>query len=159
MVMRRCIGYMLTWTTYGSWLQGDQRGYAKDHTTYGPNSPLHRANQTLLACPPVELTTQQRDTVVAAFEAESQTLEQTIYAMAVEPRHIHLVVNCGLATAAEAASHYKNAARLALQQNGFEGKLWTRGFGKRYCFDGDQMAAVIEYVRGHNASPQNESGG
>ncbi len=24
------IGYMLTWTTYGSWLQGDERGWRKD---------------------------------------------------------------------------------------------------------------------------------
>jgi hypothetical protein len=25
-MMKRIIGYMVTWTTYGSWLQGDKRG-------------------------------------------------------------------------------------------------------------------------------------
>jgi len=28
--MARMIGYMLTWTTYRTWLQGDKRGYVKD---------------------------------------------------------------------------------------------------------------------------------
>jgi len=29
-IMARMIGYMLTWTTYGTWLQRDKRGYVKD---------------------------------------------------------------------------------------------------------------------------------
>ena len=28
------IAYMLTWTTYGTWLQGDERGYGKDGETF-----------------------------------------------------------------------------------------------------------------------------
>jgi hypothetical protein len=28
--MSKIIGYMVTWTTYGSWLPGDERGYVKD---------------------------------------------------------------------------------------------------------------------------------
>jgi len=30
LIMARMIGYMLTRTTYGTWLQGDKRGYVKD---------------------------------------------------------------------------------------------------------------------------------
>ncbi len=30
LIMVRMIGYMLTRTTYGMWLQGDKRGYVKD---------------------------------------------------------------------------------------------------------------------------------
>ena len=29
-VMAKTVGYMVTWTTYGSWLQGDKRKYVKD---------------------------------------------------------------------------------------------------------------------------------
>jgi len=28
--MSKLVGYMVTWTTYGSWLQGDKRGFVKD---------------------------------------------------------------------------------------------------------------------------------
>ena len=28
--MAKTLGYMITWTTYGTWLQGDERGYVKD---------------------------------------------------------------------------------------------------------------------------------
>ncbi len=30
LIMASMIGYMLTWTTYGTWLRGDKRGYVKD---------------------------------------------------------------------------------------------------------------------------------
>jgi len=29
-ILRRLFGYMLTWTTYGTWVQGDRRGFVKD---------------------------------------------------------------------------------------------------------------------------------
>ena len=34
------IAYMVTWTTYGSWLQGDKRGYVKDGQILGGNYNL-----------------------------------------------------------------------------------------------------------------------
>lgn len=33
LIMVRMIAYMLTWTTYGTWLQGDKRRYVKDGET------------------------------------------------------------------------------------------------------------------------------
>ena len=30
LIMARMIGYILTWTTYGKWLQRDKRGYVKE---------------------------------------------------------------------------------------------------------------------------------
>ena len=30
LIMARMIGYILTWTTYDTWLQGNKRGYVKD---------------------------------------------------------------------------------------------------------------------------------
>jgi len=44
-IMKRMIGYMVTWTTYGTWLQGDKRGYVKDGKTLAQNDKLKSANQ------------------------------------------------------------------------------------------------------------------
>jgi hypothetical protein len=37
----KTLGYMITWTTYGTWLQGDERGYVK-------NAKIHPANKALM---------------------------------------------------------------------------------------------------------------
>ena len=53
--MAKTLGYLITWTTYGTWLQGDERGYAKKGKVYsGSAIPIstnrcaiqnHRANR------------------------------------------------------------------------------------------------------------------
>jgi len=152
---------MMTWTTYGSWLQGDERGYVKDGMIHEANKGLNQANRALMKCPEVKLTLDQRQIVANALHREAELLGQEIYAIAVGKNHVHLAVSFTNMDAGLAVSHYKNASRLAMQDNGFIGKLWTRGFSKRYCFDEQQLQAVIAYVNGHNKSenPQHKVGG
>ena len=57
------IGYMLTWTTYGSWLQGNEKGYVKDGVVHGKDAKLLRANKKLLQQPVVKLTHKHRQLI------------------------------------------------------------------------------------------------
>ena len=98
----------------------------------------------------VSLTAAQREIIRKAIYAESVELTQKIYAIAVRENHIHLAVECSFISAGSAVRHYKNAARLAIQGNGFFGKLWTKGFSVRYCFNKNQLDTVIRYVDSHN---------
>ena len=59
--MARMLGYMVTWTTYGSWLQGDRRGYVKDGKILGENEVVRKANVRKLKTDPVELGDQERE--------------------------------------------------------------------------------------------------
>ena len=43
--MSEIVGYMLTWTTYGTWLQGDARGYVKNGKILSENKGLEKANR------------------------------------------------------------------------------------------------------------------
>ena len=162
--MQKVLGYMLTWTAYGSWLQGDKRKYVKNGKILGPNPSLENKNSKNLKYPKVSLTTAQREIIERAISGESFCLGQKIHSISAGRSHIHLVTDCNFISAASAASHYKNAARLAMKSNGFVGRLWTRGFSVRYCFDEKQLSAVVEYVNRHNrnhqsASPQVYPGG
>jgi REP element-mobilizing transposase RayT len=148
--MQKVLGYMLTWTAYGSWLQGDRRKYVKKGQILDPNPSLERKNKENMKYPKVSLNAVQREIIEKAIIDESAGLNQKIYAIAVGSNHIHLVTDCNFISAASAVSHYKNAARLALQSNGFVGRLWTKGFSVRYCFDEDQLNKVIQYVNRHN---------
>ena len=148
--MQKVLGYLLTWTTYGSWLQGDKRKYVKNGQTFGPNPPLEKINKENMLFPKVSLTPAQREIITKAILAESDELDQQIYSISVRKNHIHLAAECNFVSARTAVSHYKNAARLAMQSSGFSGRLWTKGFSVRYCFDSKQLNAVIQYVNNHN---------
>jgi len=41
--MARMIGFMATWTTYGSWLQGSKKGYVKNGTILPANADLEKS--------------------------------------------------------------------------------------------------------------------
>jgi REP element-mobilizing transposase RayT len=148
--MQKVLGYMLTWTAYGNWLQGDKRSYAKDGQIFGPNPSLESKNKENMRYPKVSLAATQREIIKKAIYAESIKLNQEIYAIAVRQSHVHLAVECSFISAGSAVSHYKNAARLAMQNNGFLGRLWTKGFSVRYCFDKNQLSTMIRYVNSHN---------
>jgi REP element-mobilizing transposase RayT len=148
--VQKVLGYMLTWTTYGNWLQGDKRRYVKNGRTLDPNPSLEKKNKENMKYPKVSLTNAQREIIKKAIIEESTGLNQKIHAIAIGRSHIHLVTDCNFISADSAVSHYKNAARLAMESNGFVGRLWTKGFSVRYCFDDDQLNKVIQYVNRHN---------
>jgi hypothetical protein len=155
--MQKVFGYMLTWTTYGSWLQGDRRKYVKNGKILDPNPLLESKNKENMKYPKVSLTTAQREIIEKAITDKSIVLNQKVYVIAIRKSHIHLVTDCNFISAASAVSHYKNAARLAMESNGFVGRLWTKGFSVRYCFDENQLNKVIQYVNRHKRKLQSES--
>ena len=55
-------------------------------------------------------------------------------------------------------SYYKNAGRMAVKRIGFQGRLWARGYDKRFCFDEAAVAERIRYVRGHQKCPRPKTG-
>jgi len=131
-------------------LQGDRRKYVKNGKILDPNPSLENKNKENMKYPKVPLTAAQRKVIEKAIIEESVGLNQKIYVIAIRKSHIHLVTDCNYISASSAVSHYKNAARLAMESNGFVGRLWTKGFSVRYCFDENQLNAVIKYVNRHN---------
>lgn len=148
--MRKVVGYMLTWTTYGSWLQGDKRRYVKNGRILEANPALEAANKTNMLYPMVSLTLEQRKIIERAIFEEAVKLNQKILAVSVDKNHIHLVTDCNFVAARFAVSHYKNAVRIAIEKDGFIGRLWTKGYSVRYCFNENQLRAVTRYVNNHN---------
>jgi REP element-mobilizing transposase RayT len=147
--MAKMLGYMITWTTYGSWLQGDNRGYVKDGEILGRNETLRKANIKKLKNNVVELTRQERQIVRDAILNKAESLGQKLYALVVCSNHVHIVADHISESIEMVVSRYKNAARLALRANGFVARVWTRGFDKRFCFNRRQLRIKIKYVQAH----------
>ena len=111
--MPKTLGYMLTWTTYGTWLQGDRRGYVRNGKILPADRLLHETNVTKLSGSLVSLSLAQRRTVRTAILTEAGRLGQKILALAVGSNHVHLLVEYIPKPIGRVVSHYKNAARLA----------------------------------------------
>jgi len=131
-------------------LQGDNRGYVKDGKILEKNDSLRKENIKRLKAGMVQLTHQEQKIVREAILNKAQTLGQKIYPMAVCSNHVHIVAERISEPIEMVVSHYKNAARIALRANGFVGKVWTRGFDKRFCFNRQQLKSRIEYVQAHH---------
>ncbi len=149
-LMGKLVGYMVTWTTYGTWLQGDKRGYVCDGKVLPADAGLEEANKKLQKSGFVRLTSKRKKVVEDAVLKEAQRIGQKILAMAVCSNHIHLVVSSGYESIESTVSRYKNVATSALKKTGLTKRIWTRGFDKRFCFNDEQLKQKTKCVRSHN---------
>jgi hypothetical protein len=69
--MARTLGYLLTWTTYGTWLQGDNRSYVKDGRIYPGNKHLMQTNKQLQLHDAVRLSKEKQQLVRTAIINEA----------------------------------------------------------------------------------------
>jgi len=72
--MGKIPGYMLTWTTYGSRLQGDARGYVKNGKILRENKRLEQANRKMLIGGRFKLKKEQREVVRRAILPEAERI-------------------------------------------------------------------------------------
>jgi REP element-mobilizing transposase RayT len=150
--MAKTLGYMITFATYGTWLQGDKRGFVKDGKTYTANQSLADSNKQNLSKNPVKLTESHRAIAANAIYEKANILNQKILALAVCSNHVHVVVDYVPIPIGKIVSHYKNATQVALRRVGITGRVWTKGFDKRYCFDEQALKSRVDYVNFHHTN-------
>ena len=144
---------MLTWTTYGSWLQGDERGWVKNGRVLQPDIRLYLTNKQKLKSKPVTLNESQRRLVKEAIFTEAERINHRICALAVCSNHVHIVAELFSESISRIVQRYKRVSTYTLQTNGFKGKVWTKGYDKRYCFDVKDLENVINDVSKQMLAP------
>jgi len=147
--MARMVGFMATWTTYGTWLQGDKKGYVKNGIVLEANPELEKSNKELLKHNKIKIPKQLRETVKNAILKESEEIGQKVYAITVCSNHIHIVVESIGKSSGYSVGRFKKAATKVLRKYGFNDKVWTKGFDKRYCYDEQELKKKIKYVQRH----------
>ena len=148
--MSEIIGYMLTWTTYGTWLQGDGREYVKNGKILLENKGLEKANRKKQKSESVILTAQEKQIIHQIILAEADRIGHSIEALGVCTNHIHLVARPHSESIEKIAGRYKSLTTSALWGNGRTGRIWTKGFDRRFCFSEEELLRKIQYVNNHN---------
>jgi len=142
-------GYMVTWTTYSSWLPGDKRGYVKQGKIMPGDPKVLKASQSLQKSATVTLDSEQKAIIRRTILQEAERIGHTIEALAVCTNHIHLVARPCEKSIESIVSRYKNIAMFALRKDRPVRRFWTRGFDKRFCFNEKSLNQRIEYVKRH----------
>jgi REP element-mobilizing transposase RayT len=147
--MRKTLGYMVTFTTYGTWLRGDSRGWRKNGKVFAANPGLKRIDESQMKGTTVRLRKNEKAIVREAICKKALSLGQKVLAISVWSNHVHVVVGYDGRKIEETVLIYKNAATAALRRIGFRGPVWGKGYDKRFCFDEGALRKRIEYVEGH----------
>ena len=147
--MAEMIGFMATWTTYGTWLQGNKKGYVKNGTIFEENPKLEQSNKELLKHNEITIPENLRAIVKDAILKEAHQIGQKVYAIAVCSNHVHIVIESIGQRCGYSIGRFKKAATKALRKYGFMNNVWTKGFDKRYCYDYEQLEKKIQYVHRH----------
>jgi REP element-mobilizing transposase RayT len=146
----KIIGYMVTWTTYGTWLQGDKRGYVKKGEVLKGDAGRERVKRARQKRKTVRLKKEQRRVVERAIVDEMRRVGTRVHAISVWSNHVHIVAECSEMAIEDFVRRCKNAAYYALRREGFEGRVWTRGYDKRFCFDEKSLKDRVGYVQRHD---------
>jgi REP element-mobilizing transposase RayT len=147
--------YFLTWTTYGTWLHGDERGSVDDeHNVYKtpyapPNADRVMRHFGRLVNQPVLMDGNTRRIVHETIFAHCGIRGWTIKALNVRTNHVHLVVSCGRVDPDTVMRQLKAWCTRRLREAGLAGPqadVWTEDGSKRYLWDEESVKGACTYV-------------
>ncbi len=158
--------WLLTWTTYATWLVGDARGFVSEIRDRNGSKVLHNVPgepydadlpellqyvRDHLKGDPVYLTAAQAEVLIEQFRETAQHRRWELLAAAVMANHAHLVVGVlGDPAPAKLLIDFKAYATRALKKKWplpQSGRFWTQSGSKRKLRDDAAVKAAVEYVR------------
>jgi len=158
--------WLLTSTTYGTWLPGDRRGFVSTitdaqgqrvrhnvpGTPYDADIPPLEANaRQSLKCPPIRFRREQAELLVEQFQETAAYRSWQLLAAAVMANHIHAVVGADEAVSPETILRdLKSYGSRALNRRWgrpARGTWWTQSGSKRWLKDEAAVIAAVQYVR------------
>jgi len=145
------IAYFLTWTTYGSWLPGDDRGWVDRHgVMHSPDRGRAFAAATRMTARATSLNVRQRQVVVQSIDATCLYREWQIHARDCRTQHVHVVV-AALSTSPKLILEQLKAwtsRRLSCCSGKPPGRRWwSRGGSGRWIFDQAGLESAVRYVQ------------
>jgi REP element-mobilizing transposase RayT len=147
--MSKIIGYMVTWTTYGSWLPGDERGYVRCGETLDGDKEVLERSKGRQENDTVRLNKKEKEIVKDTIIKESEKIGQTVEGISVYSNHVHLLLRTNSESIESAVSRYKSVSTRALWGTGRKGRIWTKRFYKSFCFDEESITREKKYITRH----------
>jgi REP element-mobilizing transposase RayT len=146
------LAYFLTWTTYGTWLPGDERGWVLRGRGFQPPNPqLERRCRNRMKHRPCFLDLGQRELVESVVREHCRIRGWDLHAVRCGTNHVHVVVTapCSSEVARDELKAWCSRRLNELQQTRHRPrreKWWTEKGSRRRIGDEESLEAVIHYV-------------
>lgn len=153
--MSQPLAFLLTWTTFGTWLPGDDRGSVdKSNRSYGspvatPNEQRHYVNASRQQTESIVLSQDERDAVDRIIRRHCLHRQWWLGACNVRSNHVHCVVTASETKPEVVVQQLKSWATRTLREvdgDRFAGRVWTREASTRYLWDQESVDAAVRYV-------------
>ncbi len=141
---------MVTWTTYGSWLPGDKRGYVENGHILLANRGIFKASKKQMKYQAVFLNKKEIKIVLQVLLNEAKRIRNEVLALVVCANHVHIAIRPHSQSIDTIIGRYKSTTTRALWDTGRKGRIWTKGFDKRFCFSDKELATRIKYINKHH---------
>ncbi len=151
------LAYFLTWTTYGSWLHGDFRGWVeRGNFEIQPPDPIRQeADKRRMTGPEVLLNDSQRRLVEEIIERHCEIRKWTLHAVNARTNHVHVIVTATIHPD-QVMEQFKawTSRRLSDQLglptvNSSNGRMrwWTEHGSTKWINDDDYFHNAVRYVK------------
>jgi len=152
-VMNDVLAFFLTWTTYGSQLPGDERGWWKKPGEWMEPDPEREAHcEQLMTETELTLTNKQRAIVEKTIEDHCHIREWHLHIVKCLTQHVHVVVTANERPPKVVRDQLKAYCTRKLKEHqratGVMTRVnwWTRGGSKRRLYTIESVEAAIRYV-------------
>ena len=171
--MRDPLAFLLTWTTYGTWLPGDRRGWVdKPGKFREPDLRFTESNRARMTETALILNDTQRQIVETTILAHCNIRNCTLHAINCRTNHVHVVVTAPQRAPDDVMNEFKSWCTRKLKQQSQEQtqrprkpeapakgptdsqptaprirqKWWTQRGSKRLLFDESGLEAAVKYT-------------
>lgn len=143
------LAYFLTWTTYGSWLPGDERGWVRRDKPgiRPPDAARAEQSRAMLVNDPLKLSIEERKVVEETIAKHGELRGWKLHAVNARSNHVHVVVTAPI-DPDEVTEQFKTwcTRRIKPLRDPPPRKWWTRGQSTKYVNDEAGLVNVVEYV-------------
>jgi REP element-mobilizing transposase RayT len=143
------LGYFLTWTAYGTWLPGDERGWVDGATHemhFSPDAERAKAARARMTENAITLDGDQRQLVERTIGDHCRIRGWQLHAVNARTTHVHAVV--ALDGTPEKALRELKAWTTRRLKEVYPGRetWWTEKGSRRYLWTEDALESAIRYV-------------
>ena len=151
------IAYHLTWTTYGTWLPGDARGWVQSGSpgVQEPDPERLQDARRLMAESAVVLTGDQRNLVAQTIRDHCAHRRWTLHALNARSNHIHVVVSASH-DSDEMMNQFKAwcsrklsdlaGLKMPVARKAGRRRWWTERGSTKVIYDEENLRNAIAYV-------------
>ena len=149
------VAYFITWTCYGTWLPGDDRGSTRSNRENLPPRPLlNDCCRDQMKESVVKLSVQQRIIVEQTIRDHTEHRDWQLHVANCRSNHCHVVVTAPNHSPTIVRDQLKSWCTRRLKESQRQNNVpvirqrwWTRGGSSQMVFCDDSLARVVQYVR------------